>query len=92
MQDEACMQDLHEVGVYLPFKGNLSTVLAPPSAGFYAKIEHAQAATYDEVQEGILSAPLMGLHLLPCKFSARNVVSDPAAPRAATALTHSGRA
>lgn len=72
-EDEACMQDLHEVGVFLPFTGTMDTVLAPPAVGMYGKLEVAQEVTYEEIDTGMLSPPIMGLHTIPGKLSGRNV-------------------
>ena len=75
MQDEACMQDLHEAGVHLTFKGSWASVLAPPSLGFYEKIQVAQEVTHKEIADGWLSTPVMGPHLIPLKCSSRNVAT-----------------
>ena len=72
-EDHATMQDLHEVGVFLPFTGTMDSVFSPPAAGFYDKLEVGQAVTYEEIKEGKLSNPIMGPHYLPAKLSSRNV-------------------
>ena len=73
LEDEACIQDLHELGTFLPFTGEMSMVLSPPAAGYFTRQAVAEATTRDEIAEGWLSKPLMGPHFIPAKLSSRNV-------------------
>lgn len=73
LEDLATMQDLHDVGIFLPFTGTWDSVLTPPAAGFYEKLDVGQETTYKEISEGKLSEPLMGPFTIPFKLSGRNV-------------------
>ena len=72
-EDHACMQNLHEIGTFLPFTGSWATMLTPPAAGFFPKMDVGSATTYEEIALGWLTEPLMGLHFIPGKQSSRNV-------------------
>ena len=75
LEDMAGMQNLCGVGTFLPFTGEMSTVLAPPATGMYTKYDVAANTTLEEIAEGWISAPLMGPHFLPAKLSPRNVAT-----------------
>ena len=62
------LQCLTETGIWIPFQGDWSATLQPNAAGLYDYLDVAQEATRAEIDEGLLTKPIMGCPLFPIKM------------------------
>lgn len=71
--DEMGVQQITGAGIAPEFTGEWSIVLSPNAKSYLADIQEGQAVEREEIEEGLVSKPIMGLPMLPIKVHPRSI-------------------
>ena len=71
--DEMGVQQVSGRGIAPAFTGEWSIVLVPNAASYLDDIQEGQAVEREEIAEGLVSRPVMGLPMMPIKVHPRSI-------------------